>query len=195
MRVQVVSLFLVGLLVDSGVAADWPQFRGPDGQGHSSARGLPLRWSEKENIRWKTAIPGLGWSSPVIGEGQVWLTTATDDGQSLRAVCVDIDNGRLLRDVEVFRIKNPPKINSKNSYASPTPVLDKGRLYVHFGTFGTAWLETSSGKIIWTNQELRLDHKEGPGSSPILCGERLIVNCDGMDVQYVAALETKTGQL
>ncbi len=171
MRVQVVSLFLAGLLGGSGVAADWPQFRGPDGQGHSSARGLPLRWSEKENIRWKTAIPGLGWSSPVIGDGRVWLTTATDAGHSLRAVCVDAASGRLLHDVEVFRVKDPPPINPKNSYASPTPVLDDTRVYVHFGTFGTACLETASGKILWTNQELRLDHKEGPGSSPILCGD------------------------
>src|SRR5262249_47876408 len=195
MRMQVVSLFLAGLLCGSGVPADWPQFRGPDGQGHSSARGLPLRWNEKENVRWKTAIPGLGWSSPVIGDGRVWLTTATDDGHSLRAICVDADSGRLLRDIEVFRVKDPPPINPKNSYASPTPVLDDGRLYVHFGTFGTACLEAASGKILWINQELRLDHKEGPGSSPILCGDLLILNCDGLDVQYVAALDKKTGRL
>ncbi|MBI1913364.1 MAG: PQQ-binding-like beta-propeller repeat protein [Planctomycetes bacterium] len=195
MRVQVVSLFLAGLLCRPAVAVDWPQFRGPDGQGHSSARGLPLRWSEKENVRWKTAIPGLGWSSPVIGDGQVWLTTATGEGHSLRAVCVDAASGRLLRDVEVFRVKDPPPINPKNSYASPTSVLEDGRLYVHFGTLGTACLETASGKILWTNQELRLDHKEGTGSSPILCGDLLIVNCDGLDVQYVAALEKKTGRL
>jgi outer membrane protein assembly factor BamB len=195
MRRQVVFLLLAGLLGRSGVAADWPQFRGPDGQGHSSARGLPLRWSEKENARWKTAIPGLGWSSPVIGDGQVWLTTATDQGHSLRAVCIDAESGRLLRDVEVFRVKSPPAINPKNSYASPTSVLDEGRLYVHFGSLGTACLETSSGKILWANQELRLDHKEGAGSSPILCGELLIINCDGLDVQYVAALEKKTGRL
>src|SRR5947207_9403927 len=104
MRVQVVSLFLVGLLVDSGVAVDWPQFRGPDGQGHSSARGLPLNWSDTHNVRWRTAIPGLGWSSPVIADGQVWVTTATSDGRSLRAVGVDAASGKVRHDVEVFQV-------------------------------------------------------------------------------------------
>jgi arylsulfatase A-like enzyme/outer membrane protein assembly factor BamB len=174
---------------------DWPQFRGPDGQGHSAARGLPLRWSETENVRWKVPIPGRGWSSPVVGEGRVWVTTALDGGRSLRAVGLDAATGQVLHNVEVFHVAKPISVNPKNSHASPTPVLEPGRLYVHFGTLGTACLATDTGKILWTNQELRLDHKEGPGSSPILCGDRLIVNCDGMDVQYVAALDKQTGQL
>src|SRR5262245_21861424 len=194
MRAQVLSLFLIGMF-SSHLAADWPQFRGPDGQGHSPARGLPLRWSEKENVRWKTPVPGLGWSSPVIAGGQVWLTTATDQGQSLRAVCLDAESGKLLRNVEVLHVKDPPKINAKNSYASPTPVLADGRLYVHFGTLGTACLDTATGKVLWSNEDLHLDHKEGPGSSPIVWGDLLIVNCDGMDVQYVAPLAPKTGLL
>jgi outer membrane protein assembly factor BamB len=189
------SLFLLLSVLAASPAADWPQFRGPDGQGHSSAKGLPLRWSETENVRWKTRIPGLGWSSPVIAEGRVWLTTATDRGKSLRAVCVDAGTGKILHDVEVFHVKDPPSINTKNSYATPTPVLDDGRLYVHFGTLGTAGLDAATGKVLWTNQELHLNHKEGPGSSPVVWGDLVILNCDGLDVQFVAALEKKTGRV
>lgn len=189
------TLLVLVTLLTTHAHADWPQFRGPDGQGHATARGLPVEWSETRNVAWKTAIPGLGWSSPVIADGQVWLTTATDNGHSLRAVGVDTASGTLVHDIEVFRIQNPIPINSKNSHASPTPILEAGRLYVHFGTLGTACLETVTGKVVWTNQELRLDHKEGPGSSPALCGDLLIVPCDGVDVQYVAALDKRTGRL
>jgi len=194
MRISIVFLLAFPFL-RSPARADWPQFRGPDGQGHSLATGLPLQWSETTNIRWKVPIPGRGWSSPVLGGGQIWLTTALDDGHSLRALCLDQQTGKLIHDIEVFQISKPPVINGKNSYASPTPVLEPGRLYVHFGTFGTACLDTLSGKILWTNQELRLDHKEGPGSSPAVCGELLILNCDGIDVQYVAALDKHTGRV
>jgi outer membrane protein assembly factor BamB len=195
MRLRAVSLLLTALLLRSSARADWPQFRGPDGQGHAAVRGLPLHWSEKENVRWKVPIPGLGWSSPVIADGQVWLTTALDRGRSLRAVGVDAATGRVVHDVEVFHVEQPPGINPKNSYASPTPVLEAGRLYVHFGTLGTACVQTATGNVVWTNQDLRLDHKEGPGSSPILWKDLLIVNCDGLDVQYVAALDKRTGRL
>jgi len=194
MRISIVFLLAFPFL-RSPARADWPQFRGPDGQGHSLATGLPLQWSETTNIRWKVPIPGRGWSSPVLGGGQIWLTTALDDGHSLRALCLDQQTGKLIHDIEVFQISKPPVINGKNSYASPTPVLEPGRLYVHFGTFGTACIDTSTGKILWTNQELRLDHKEGPGSSPAVCGDLLILNCDGIDVQYVAALDKHTGRV
>lgn len=192
---RAVAIVLADLLVSSLGHADWPQFRGPDGQGHATAKGLPLRWSETTNVRWKTAIPGLGWSSPVIGNNRVWLTTATEDGRSLRAVGVEVATGKLVHNIEVFRVQQPLHVNAKNSHASPTPVLEADRLYVHFGTLGTACLDTTTGKILWTNQELRLDHKEGPGSSPILCAELLVVNCDGADVQFVAALDKRTGRL
>lgn len=174
-------------------AATWPEFRGPTGQGHSDARRVPLEWSETKNVVWKTPIPGTGWSSPVVWGRQVWMTTALGEGRSLRAVGVDLDSGRVVHDVEVFTPREPAPINPKNSHASPTPAIESGRVYVHFGTMGTACLETESGRILWKNNELILDHKEGPGSSPILFEDLLIVNCDGMDVQYVVALKKDTG--
>lgn len=173
---------------------DWPQFRGPDGQGHAGQCGLPLRWSETDNVRWKVPVPGRGWSSPVVLGDRIWITTATDSGRSLRAVSIDRQTGRLLYDVEVFA-SEPLPVNPKNSHASPTPVVEPGRLYVHFGTLGTACLDADTGNALWADRSLTLEHKEGPGSSPVLYGNLLILTCDGMDKQYVAALDKSTGRL
>jgi len=188
-------LILLAGPVSKIVAADWTQFRGPGGQGHATATGLPVHFGEKQNVTWKTPIPGRGWSSPVILGNQIWMTTATQQGHSLRAVCVDRSSGRLLHNVEVFHPANPVSINARNSHASPTPVIEKGRVYVCFGRMGTACLSTRTGKVLWRNTELQLVHKEGPGSSPILFGNRLILDCDGKDVQYVVALDTQTGRI
>lgn len=181
--------------VGGPAVGQWLQFRGPQGQGKAGTANLPTLWSESENVAWKTAIPGLGWSSPVVDSRQIWLTTATADGRSLRAIAVDTSSGKLLHDVEVFHIDQPESINPKNTYASPTPVLDEEHVYVHFGTYGTACLDRETASIVWTNQELKLEHKEGPGSSPVLWKDRLIIPCDGMDVQFVAALDKATGKL
>ena len=178
-------------------AADqnWPQFRGPTQQGHSDATELPLTWSESQNVKWKTAIPGEGWSSPVIWGDQVWMTTATEEGHSLRAVCVDKHSGKIVHDVEVFHPAQLDPKNDVNSFASPTPVIEEGRIYVSFGNYGNACLDTATGKPIWKTQELRLEHKEGPGSSPVLFKDYFILHCDGMDVQYVVALEKASGKI
>ncbi len=176
------------------LASDWPQFRGPTGQGHSDERGLPLTWSETKNVRWKVAIPGKGWSSPVIQGDRIWLTTATEEGKSLRAVSVDRNTGAILLNVEVFRLKSLGKINSKNSYASPTPVLEGDRVYLHFGAHGTACI-TQSGEIVW---KTRLDYdngEHGGGGSPVIYQNLLIVSCDGLDVQFVVALDKLTGKV
>ncbi len=192
-----VALLPIGALFCSiaGAGDDWPQFRGPMGQGISDSTGLPQVWSETKNIVWKTPIPGRGWSSPVVCGRQIWLTTAIDDGHSLRAICVDRDSGRVEHDVEVFHVEKPIAVHSTNTHASPTPVIEPGRLYVHFGSMGTACLATDTAKILWTDQSLQVDHMNGPGSSPILVGDLLIVNCDGTDLQYVAALDKRTGKL
>lgn len=184
------------IAASSAHAADdsWPQFRGPDGQGHTTA-DLPITFSDTENVVWKTPIDGRGWSSPVVEGSRIWLTTAIDDGHSLHALCIDRANGKILHDIELFQIAEPKKINEKNSYASPTPVIEANRVWFHFGTYGTACLDATTGKVLWKHQELKLDHQEGPGSSPVILGDLLLINCDGIDVQYFAALDKSTGKI
>jgi outer membrane protein assembly factor BamB len=190
------SLLLILAAVAAAPADDgpWPEFRGPTGNGCSQARGLPVRWSETENIRWKTAIHGRGWSSPVVWGDQVWLTTAPDDGREAYAVAVDLASGRIVHDVKVFDVPRPQPIEPFNSYASPTPTIEAGRLYVHFGAHGTACLDTRSARILWTRRDLKCNHFRGPGSSPILVGNLLVVHFDGIDLDYVVALDKSTGK-
>ena len=178
----------------AGDVDNWPQFRGPSGNGHTNATGLPLKWSEKENVVWKTAIHDVGWSSPVIWGNQIWMTTAEAKGGKLFAVCVDRTSGKIVHDIKLFDVKKPERINRMNSYASPTPVIEAGRVYVHFGRYGTACLDTRNGKIIWSRRDMKCEHHMGPGASPIPYGKWLIVPVDGMDVQYVAALDRETGK-
>ena len=176
------------------VSQDWPEFRGPTGQGHSDERGLPLTWSETRNVRWKTAIPGRGWSSPSIQGDRIWLTTATEEGKSLRAISIDRNTGAILQNIEVFRLKSPGQINSKNSYASPTPILEGDRVYVHFGAHGTACL-TQSGEIVWKTRVEYDNGQHGSGGSPVIYDDLLIVSCDGQESQFVVALDKTTGKV
>jgi outer membrane protein assembly factor BamB len=182
------------ILATAAFASDWPQFRGPAGQGHSTATSLAASWDESTNIRWKVAVPGSGWSSPALLNNQIWLTSAVDDGKTLHAFAFDRSTGQQLHDVVVFNLEEPGPIHSKNSHASPTPVLEGDRVYVHFGAHGTACLDTS-GKVLWTNRELTHNHRHGPGGSPVLYKDLLILNCDGSDVQFVVALDKATGQV
>ena len=178
----------------NGAAQDWPQFRGSDGQGHSLESGLPLQWSETRNIAWKVPIPGEGWSSPVVQGDRIWLTTATDGGKSLRAIAVDRKTGALKKNIEIFHIQSPVPINAKNSYASPTPILENDHIYLHFGAFGTACI-APSGDIIWKTRLVYDNGQHGPGSSPVLYDDVLIVSCDGNDIQYIAALDKNSGEI
>ena len=172
----------------------WPQFRGPDGQGHAPDAKLALSWSEEEHVSWKFTDPGKGWSSPVVDHGRIWMTTACDSGHSLRAVCLDLKSGKLMNEVEVFHVDTLNAQNSMNSYASPSPLIADGKLYVHFGTYGTACLASGTGTIIWKRSDLKLNHEVGPGSSPVIWHDKLIIPCDGKDMQYVIALNTSTGK-
>jgi outer membrane protein assembly factor BamB len=176
------------------LAQDWPQFRGPDGQGHSAERGLPIEWSESKNIAWKVPVPGRGWSSPVVADGKVWLTTATQIGRdsSLRLMSFDAATGRQALDLEVFRIKNLSLLNPKNSHASPTPVIEGDRVYVHFGAQGTAAVSTS-GEVVWKAWQV-YESQHGNGGSPVLYGDLLIFSCDGFDEAAVVALDKRTGK-
>lgn len=173
-------------------AGDWPQFRGPDGQGHSDAKALPLTWSETENVRWKIPIPGRGWSSPAILKDRIWLTAAVGRDPSLRAICFDRESGKEQQNVELFRVSGGEHLNVKNSFATPTPVLEDDRVYLHFGPYGTACIRTS-GDIVWKTR-LRYTPEHGPGGSPALFEDLLIISCDGQDVQYIVALDKETGK-
>lgn len=173
---------------------NWADFRGPRGDGHAIGAEPPLKWSETEGVLWKTPVAGLGWSSPVVWENQVWLTTATEDGKKRFALAFDLESGQLLHEVLVFDVANPETINETNSFASPSPVIEAGRVYVHFGTVGTACIDTATKQVVWKREDMPVDHKEGAGSSPILAGNLLVIPFDGLDVQYVAALNKLTGE-
>ncbi len=174
----------------------WPQIRGPEQNGYAKSSDLPLKWSEKENVTWKATIHHRGWSSPVIWKDQIWVTTAHKDGKKLFAVCINKKTGKIIHDLPIFDVKKPQKIASINSYASPTPVVEEGRVYVHYGTYGTACIDTKSGDILWSRRDLKCDHETnaGPGSSPFLVGDHLIMNVDARDVQYVIALNKENGK-
>ena len=185
---------LACLLATVRLAADWPQFRGPDGQGHSDQKGIPIHWAEGENITWKTAVPGEGWSSPVIAGNQVWMTSSEAGGKSLHAICIDKRSGKLLHNVEVLTPEDAGPHHRLNGYASPTPVLDGERVFVHFGPRGTACLNID-GSILWKNTEFAYNVIQGGASSPILHGDLLILTCDGIDKQFIAALDKRTGKV
>lgn len=194
-RIAILWLCTVSLAVVH--ADDWPGFRGPTGQGHSAEQGLPLEWSESHNVVWKIPVEGLGWSSPVVADGRVWLTAAlTDDsdgGGSLHVRAFDVETGNSLVDTEVFTIDDTAPPNPKNSLASPTPVVSGDRIYVHFGAYGTAAL-TTAGEVLWSKQFV-YDSQHGNGGSPILYGDLLILNIDGYDTAFVVALDVETGEV
>ena len=181
--------------------ADWPQFRGPWGDGHVSAAndskavGLPLEWSETNHVQWRTEIPLRGWSTPAVLGGQVWLTTATLDGHDFYGICVDAETGQIRFNERLFHSDKPePLGNAVNCYATPSPALEPGRAYIHFGSYGTACLDTKTLKTIWERTDLPCRHYRGPASSPITFEETLILTMDGVDVQYMVALDKKTGK-
>ncbi len=173
---------------------NWPQFRGPTRQGLSDATGLPTTWSDSDHVTWKTEIHGKAWSSPVIFGRQIWLTSATEDGTDLFAVAIDRDSGKIVHDLKVFHNEAPQYADKFNSYGSPTPVIEEGRLYVTFGSPGTACLDTKSGKVLWERRDLQCNHWRGAGSSPTLWKNLLILHFDGADFQYVIALDKQTGK-
>jgi len=217
MRLLTLTFILCNL--SSIWGAEWPEWRGPGGQGISTAKNLPVKWTDSENVAWKTAIPGRGWSSPVIDGKQIWVTTAHEtvaspeaakerlkkntgdqpltllDKVDLHAVCVDRETGAILHDILLITEKEPQWVHKLNSYASPTPFIDDGFLYCHFGTFGTACVDMRAGKLVWTNTDLHVMHENGPGGSAIVWKDLVIFHLDGSDIQYIAALNKKTGQL
>lgn len=172
---------------------DWPDWRGPTADGQCASRALPLHWSETENVSWKTPIHDLGHSTPVAWGSQIWLTTAKEDGAVLYALCFDADTGAVLHDIEVFHVEAPQRINPLNSYATPSATIEAGRVYVHYGSLGTACIDTASGEVLWRRSDLNCEHMQGPASSPILFENLVIVHLEGTDFQFIAALDKQSG--
>jgi len=194
MRITMALLLVLALHATVRAGDAWPDYRGPSFNGHVDAPDLPVEWSEHRNITWKTPIHDRGHSTPVIYGDQIWLTTATRDGHKLYVLCIDKNNGDILHDIKLWDIAEPQFAHSLNSYASPSPVIEEGRVYVHFGTYGTACLDTKTAEVLWQRRDINCQHFMGPGSSPILFEDLLIFHVDGADVQFVIALDKTSGQ-
>jgi len=189
--------FLVAASVVAAPAAageHWTSFRGPTDQGLSDARGLPVRWSETENVVWKTEIPGKAWSSPVIWGDRIWLTNATEDGIVLSVVCVDKRSGKVLVNKRLHRVMGPQYCHPFNSYASPSPVIEEARVYVSFGSPYNACLDSTTGEVLWQRTDFVCNHFRGAGSSPFLYKDLVIQHFDGSDHQYLVAMDKHTGR-
>ena len=174
--------------------AYWNQFRGPNGDGDAKSANLPLNFSEKQNLTWKTPVPGKAWSSPVVMDAKVWLTNAEPDGFKMWALQIDWNTGSLLKKILVFENEEPQYCHPMNSYGTPTPVIYDGRVFVHFGTHGTAALDAQSGQVLWKRRDFKCDHFRGAAASPIAFNDSLIVHFDGHDLQYIVCLDQKNGK-
>jgi len=187
-----IVISLSGIL--SGQGSNWSHFRGSNLNGMAASGNLPVNWNDSLNILWKTEVSGKGWSSPVVWGDQIWITSATPEGTEMYALCYSLRSGR-----EIFKIKlfQQDKIYGKhdlNTYATPTPCIEQGFVYVHFGTTGTACLNTSDGSVVWKRSDLNCEHVQGPASSPVIYKNMLILHLEGTDVQYIAALDKTTGK-
>ena len=194
-------LYLLPILLSIGYAEptlkdQWPEFRGPNGNGIVvGERGLPTTWSEEKNIAWKTKIDGKAWSSPVVWDDQIWITNSSADGKLMEGICINKKDGKIKYRLSLFKNETvEPLGNNVNSYGSPSPVIEKDAVYIHFGSYGTTAIDTNSGKEIWKRTDLECRHFRGPGSSPIIFQDMLILTMDGVDFQYVIALDKKTGK-
>ncbi len=187
-------LHSTALCMTSSAAENWNQFRGPAEDGRADNAGLPTAWAEDQNVAWKTPLEGKAWSSPVVWGDRVWVTNANPEGTSLSVLCIDKSNGNVLYDKLLWEVAEPQFCHAFNSYASPTPVLEDGFVYLTFGSPYTACLKASDGEVVWTRTDFTCDHFRGAGSSPILHGDSLILNFDGADHQFVVALNKLTGK-
>lgn len=188
---------LMVMTILSVTPTEWSQFRGPNSDGHALGPATPTEWSETKNVSWKTSVPGLGWSSPVVSGGKVFLTTAVSQGEglSLRAMAFDAKSGKLVWDREVRSLDKAPAIHAKNSHASPTPIVRNDEVFVHFGAQGMARLSATDGEIQWTCFELDYPPLHGNGGSPVLHDDKLVIVCDGSKDPFLAAIDALTGKV
>ncbi|MDA7921174.1 PQQ-binding-like beta-propeller repeat protein [Verrucomicrobiales bacterium] len=221
LKKKVIIALSLTAIVSISSADSWPEFRGPTGDGIAAAENIPEKLDESSNLVWKTDLPGRGWSSPVFDGTYLWVTAAEEifpdeeerikilesQGEEakkfkvrqvaksikLSAIQVDFESGKLLQTVPLIKIDNPQTIHALNSFASPTPVLKDGKLYAHFGAFGTFCIDTTSREVDW-ERKIEIEHSVGPGSSPFIYEDKLILICDGTDRQFVTALDIKTGE-
>lgn len=187
------AFLVLAIAATSFAGEEWARFRGPTADAKSKAK-VPLTWSETNNVKWKTPIEGKAWSCPVVDGKQVWVTTAAPDGKKLSVLQIDRDSGKIEKDVLLFEVDAPQFCHAFNSYASPTPVIEDGRIYVTFGSPGTACLDAKTGRKIWERRDFVCNHFRGAGSSPVIYKNLLIMNFDGSDNQFVVALDKKTGK-
>lgn len=193
-------ILLLGLAGSPQAADDipWPDYRGPSYDGHAPAgANLPLTWSDteegSENVAWKTEIWGRGWSSPVIGQGLIWITTADPEGHKLGVLAIDAETGEVVHDRVLFEVPEPMERNKLNSYASPSPAVMLGKVVVCFGSAGVACLDIGTGEDIWRRTDIVCDHMQGPGSSPVIVDDTVVIHYDGGDVQFAACLTLRLG--
>lgn len=192
------NIILLLLTLNQSVAysqgSNWTQFRGSNLNGISSDTLVPVVWNDTTNIIWKTDIRGRGWSSPVAYGNQVWITTATVDGKEMSGICIDLNSGKLLYDIPVFKQDSIYGKHSVNTYATPTPCIEQGFVYLNFGSSGTACVNTDNGQLVWKRNDLKCEHMQGTGASPILYKDLLILHFEGTDHQFIVALNKKNGE-
>jgi outer membrane protein assembly factor BamB len=200
-QIFLLVLLLAGMQVSAvmqGFAAEpvrqWTHFRGSDLNGITAETGFPVEWDHDKNIAWRTRIPGKGWSSPVVYGNQIWVTTAPAEGGPMDAVCLDFNTGEILHTIRIVEPDSIYRIHDVNSYATPTAAIEEGFVYIHFGKYGTACIDTSDGEIVWFRDDMRCAHIQGPGSSVIIHDEKLIVHMEGVDVRWIYALDKRTGE-
>ncbi|NEW85065.1 MAG: PQQ-binding-like beta-propeller repeat protein [Mariniphaga sp.] len=192
--ISISALFIVlNHTVAMAQESNWTHFRGTNLDGISADKQVPEVWSDTTNVIWTTEIRGKGWSSPVVYGNQVWVTTATVDGKEMSGVCVDFNSGKLLFDVLLFKHDSIYGKHSINTYATPTPCIEQGFVYLNFGSSGTACVSISDGKVVWKRNDFKVEHVQGTGASPILYKDFLILHYEGTDQQFIVALNKRTG--
>lgn len=204
---RLIVLFSVfsGVFSSAFAAEDWPSFRGPNGDG-VVAQSLPVEWDSDKNIAWRTEIPGEGWSSPVAAGNRIYLTAAIPSGEgdedqknqefALSLIIINGTSGEIIKTVPIMQQtgERAARVHRKNSHASPTPVIEGDKIYVHFGYQGTACLSLN-GDILWKNRDLFFKPTHGNGGSPVLASGNLIFTCDGDKEPRIVALNASSGQL
>jgi outer membrane protein assembly factor BamB len=195
---KIISLLVVIILISNYSKAqngNWTHFRGSNLDAISGETSTPSVWNDSTHVMWKTLIHGKGWSSPVIFGNQIWMTTANDNGSAMYGICVDKISGKMIFDKILIEPDSVYSKHSLNSYATPTPCIEDGFVYIHFGSYGTYCLKTSDASVVWKRTDLKCNHVQGPGSSPFIYKDLLILHYEGIDVQYIVALNKKNGDL